>query len=180
MNYGLRTDYLRTRARARDLSPSTCHFLCLSANGLGMVLAEKGTLDHAKDVFARVREVSAEVLGDVWINLAHVYLAQNKHNEVSSIVSVSIEEGMAFRMLKVRCVSKPARDRCWSLATHVPRQSELPRSVITESTCICRSRERSKLTMRTKDGLGRAGPRGALSLSRNARARGSYSLSQRA
>lgn len=48
-----------------------------------MVLAEKGTLDHAKDVFARVREVSAEVLGDVWINLAHVYLAQNKHNEVS-------------------------------------------------------------------------------------------------
>ncbi|CAM9206048.1 unnamed protein product [Ectocarpus sp. 13 AM-2016] len=52
-----------------------------SANGLGMVLAEKGTLDHAKDVFARVREVSAEVLGDVWINLAHVYLAQNKHNE---------------------------------------------------------------------------------------------------
>lgn len=50
-----------------------------------MVLAEKGTLDHAKDVFARVREVSAEVLGDVWINLAHVYLAQNKHNEVSVI-----------------------------------------------------------------------------------------------
>lgn len=58
------------------------HF-CSPANGLGMVLAEKGTLDHAKDVFARVREVSAEVLGDVWINLAHVYLAQNKHNEVS-------------------------------------------------------------------------------------------------
>lgn len=55
----------------------------LPANGLGMVLAEKGTLDHAKDVFARVREVSAEVLGDVWINLAHVYLAQNKHNEVT-------------------------------------------------------------------------------------------------
>lgn len=53
-----------------------------------MVLAEKGTLDHAKDVFARVREVSAEVLGDVWINLAHVYLAQNKHNEVSSVVNV--------------------------------------------------------------------------------------------
>ncbi|CAM9217141.1 unnamed protein product [Discosporangium mesarthrocarpum] len=52
-----------------------------SANGLGMVLAEKGMLDQAKEVFARVREVSAEVLGDVWINLAHVYLAQNKHNE---------------------------------------------------------------------------------------------------
>lgn len=57
----------------------------MAANGLGMVLAEKGTLDQAKDVFARVREVSAEVLGDVWINLAHVYLAQNKHNEVRTI-----------------------------------------------------------------------------------------------
>ncbi|CAM9129407.1 unnamed protein product, partial [Choristocarpus tenellus] len=52
-----------------------------AANGLGMVLAEKGMLDQAKDVFARVREISAEVLADVWINLAHVYLAQNKHNE---------------------------------------------------------------------------------------------------
>lgn len=60
------------------------HFIS-AANGLGMVLAEKGTLDQAKDVFARVREVSAEVLGDVWINLAHVYLAQNKHNEVSIV-----------------------------------------------------------------------------------------------
>jgi RNA polymerase-associated protein CTR9 len=52
-----------------------------AANGLGMVLAEKAMLDQAKDVFARVREVSAEVVGDVWINLAHVYLAQNKHSE---------------------------------------------------------------------------------------------------
>lgn len=55
-----------------------------------MVLAEKGTLDQAKDVFARVREVSAEVLGDVWINLAHVYLAQNKHNEVRLICTVCL------------------------------------------------------------------------------------------
>lgn len=54
-----------------------------------MVLAEKGTLDQAKDVFARVREVSAEVLGDVWINLAHVYLALNKHNEVRLICTLS-------------------------------------------------------------------------------------------
>lgn len=52
-----------------------------AANGLGMVLAEKGMLDQAKDVFARVREASSEILGDVWVNLAHVYLALNKHNE---------------------------------------------------------------------------------------------------
>ncbi|CAM9716511.1 unnamed protein product [Chrysoparadoxa australica] len=52
-----------------------------AANGLGMVLAEKDNLEQAKDVFARVREVSAEVLGDVWVNLAHVYLAQNKRSE---------------------------------------------------------------------------------------------------
>lgn len=65
-----------------------------------MVLAEKGTLDHAKDVFARVREVSAEVLGDVWINLAHVYLAQNKHNEVSFSFSVLIVTGGMFQDTK--------------------------------------------------------------------------------
>lgn len=69
---------------------STPAALRSSANGLGMVLAEKGALDHAKDVFARVREVSAEALGDVWINLAHAYLAQNKHNEVSGRRSIDI------------------------------------------------------------------------------------------
>eukprot|EP00638_Chattonella_subsalsa_P008943 CAMPEP_0117751552 /NCGR_PEP_ID=MMETSP0947-20121206/11048_1 /TAXON_ID=44440 /ORGANISM="Chattonella subsalsa, Strain CCMP2191" /LENGTH=1322 /DNA_ID=CAMNT_0005569965 /DNA_START=191 /DNA_END=4159 /DNA_ORIENTATION=- len=52
-----------------------------ASNGLGTVLAEKGLLNQAKDVFARVREASHGELGDVWVNLAHVYLAQNKHNE---------------------------------------------------------------------------------------------------
>lgn len=69
------------------------------ANGLGMVLAEKGTLDHAKDVFARVREVSAEVLGDVWVNLAHVYLAQNKHNEVNCVAVCCSRESCQMRAL---------------------------------------------------------------------------------
>lgn len=72
------------------------------ANGLGMVLAEKGTLDHAKDVFARVREVSAEVLGDVWINLAHVYLAQNKHNEVTVLCRPVIVQGKKMWIFSLR------------------------------------------------------------------------------
>lgn len=67
---------------SKTFSHPATSFCSTAAVGLGMVLAEKGTLEQAKDVFARVREVSAEVLGDVWINLAHVYLAQNKHNEV--------------------------------------------------------------------------------------------------
>ncbi len=54
-----------------------------AANGLGMVMAEKGELEDAKDVFARVREVSAGVFGDVWVNLAHVYLGQSKYIEAT-------------------------------------------------------------------------------------------------
>lgn len=79
------------------------------ANGLGMVLAEKGTLDHAKDVFARVREVSAEVLGDVWINLAHVYLAQNKHNEVTFVTFFGSSEACLVCLPRIIGVSEVTR-----------------------------------------------------------------------
>ena len=51
-----------------------------AANGLGTVLAEKGELIKAKDVFNRVREVSDTIL-DALLNLGHIYLAQKKHPE---------------------------------------------------------------------------------------------------
>ena len=51
-----------------------------AANGLGTVLAEKGELFKAKEVFNRVREVSDTIL-DALLNLGHIYLAQKKHPE---------------------------------------------------------------------------------------------------
>lgn len=51
-----------------------------AANGLGTVLAEKGELFKAKDVFNRVREVQDNI-ADALLNLGHIYLAQKKHPE---------------------------------------------------------------------------------------------------
>ncbi|KAK9705538.1 hypothetical protein RND81_07G064600 [Saponaria officinalis] len=51
-----------------------------AANGLGMILAEKGQFDVAKEILTQVQEaVSGTVFAqmpDVWINLAHIYFAQ--------------------------------------------------------------------------------------------------------
>mmetsp|Transcript_23225 Transcript_23225/g.50317 ORF Transcript_23225/g.50317 Transcript_23225/m.50317 type:complete len:1323 (-) Transcript_23225:179-4147(-) len=52
-----------------------------AANGLGTVLAEKGELFRAKEIFNRVREVSGDTISDSLLNLGHIYLAQKKHPE---------------------------------------------------------------------------------------------------
>lgn len=52
-----------------------------AANGLGTVLAEKGELFRAKEIFNRVREVSGDAIPDSLLNLGHIYLAQKKHPE---------------------------------------------------------------------------------------------------
>lgn len=40
---------------------------------LGAVLAHKGYFREARDVFAQVREATADI-SDVWLNLAHIYV----------------------------------------------------------------------------------------------------------
>ncbi|KAL3912364.1 MAG: hypothetical protein SGILL_006913 [Bacillariaceae sp.] len=52
-----------------------------AANGLGTVMAEKGELFKAKEVFNRVRETTGDTIADAHLNLAHIYLAQKKHPE---------------------------------------------------------------------------------------------------
>jgi RNA polymerase-associated protein CTR9 len=52
-----------------------------AANGLGTVLAERGEIFKAKEVFNRVREVSGDTIADALLNLGHIYLAQKKHPE---------------------------------------------------------------------------------------------------
>ncbi|KAL3681937.1 hypothetical protein R1sor_024893 [Riccia sorocarpa] len=53
-----------------------------AANGIGIMLAEKGIFDLAKEVFTQVQEAAAGnvvvEMPDVWINLAHIYLAQGQ------------------------------------------------------------------------------------------------------
>jgi RNA polymerase-associated protein CTR9 len=55
-----------------------------AANGVGAILAEQGKVEQAKEVFVSVQEVAAAsgdlVMPDVWVNLAHIFLAQEQYN----------------------------------------------------------------------------------------------------
>ncbi|XP_063981062.1 RNA polymerase-associated protein CTR9 homolog [Diachasmimorpha longicaudata] len=48
-----------------------------AANGIGAVLAHKGAVNEARDIFAQVREATAEFC-DVWLNIAHIYVEQKQ------------------------------------------------------------------------------------------------------
>ncbi|WAR02104.1 CTR9-like protein [Mya arenaria] len=49
-----------------------------AANGIGCVLAHKGCINEARDVFAQVREATADFC-DVWLNIAHIYVEQKQY-----------------------------------------------------------------------------------------------------
>lgn len=49
-----------------------------AANGVGCVLAHKNLLNEARDIFAQVREATAE-FGDVWLNIAHILVEQRQY-----------------------------------------------------------------------------------------------------
>ncbi|KAK6641359.1 protein required for normal CLN1 and CLN2 G1 cyclin expression [Polyplax serrata] len=49
-----------------------------AANGIGAVLAHKGAINEARDVFAQVREATADFC-DVWLNIAHIYVEQKQY-----------------------------------------------------------------------------------------------------
>lgn len=57
-----------------------------AANGIGAVLAHKGCVNEARDIFAQVREATAEFC-DVWLNIAHIYVEQKQF--VSAIQMVN-------------------------------------------------------------------------------------------
>ena len=49
-----------------------------AANGVGAILAHKGYINEARDVFAQVREATAD-FSDVWLNIAHIYVEQRQY-----------------------------------------------------------------------------------------------------
>jgi RNA polymerase-associated protein CTR9 len=49
-----------------------------AANGIGSILAHKGCINEARDIFAQVREATAD-FSDVWLNIAHVYVEQKQY-----------------------------------------------------------------------------------------------------
>jgi len=49
-----------------------------AANGIGAVLAHRGHVREARDIFSQVREATSD-MADVWFNLAHIYVEQRQH-----------------------------------------------------------------------------------------------------
>ncbi len=49
-----------------------------AANGVGCVMAHKNLLNEARDIFAQVREATAD-FSDVWLNIAHILVEQRQY-----------------------------------------------------------------------------------------------------
>merc|ERR1719376_784468 len=49
-----------------------------ASNGIGAVLAHKGCIQEARDIFAQVREATADFC-DVWLNIGHIYVEQRQY-----------------------------------------------------------------------------------------------------
>lgn len=45
---------------------------------IGCVLAHKHCINEARDIFAQVREATADFC-DVWLNIAHIYIEQKQY-----------------------------------------------------------------------------------------------------
>ncbi|KAL7992179.1 hypothetical protein Chor_016435 [Crotalus horridus] len=75
-NVWLQTLHQPTRDREKVLRNDPKNLY--AANGIGAVLAHKGYFREARDVFAQVREATADI-SDVWLNLAHIYVEQKQY-----------------------------------------------------------------------------------------------------
>ncbi len=68
--------------KALQLDPRNIY----AANGVGIIWAERGKYPEAKEFFTQVREATADI-PDVWVNLAHVNVAQGQHVNAIKMVT---------------------------------------------------------------------------------------------
>ena len=76
-----------------------------AANGIGSILAHKGCVNEARDIFAQVREATAE-FADVWINIAHVYVEQKQYVSAVQMVIQLILDADNEQLYCGRCILK--------------------------------------------------------------------------
>ena len=58
----------------------------------GTILAHRGFYREARDVFAQVREATAD-MPDVWLNLAHIYVEQKQYTSAIQMVRGVVSKG---------------------------------------------------------------------------------------
>lgn len=77
-----------------------------AANGLGIMIAEKGNFEHAKQIFSQVREASPD-MPDAWINLAHIFVAEERYQEAIQLYTVCLTKCYQGQDLEVLlCLAK--------------------------------------------------------------------------
>jgi len=80
----------------------------------GCVLAHKGCINEARDVFAQVREATADFC-DVWLNIAHIYVEQKQF--VAAVQMVGLCFYRTFCSFTVKYDSqRVVSDRCLKLS----------------------------------------------------------------
>jgi tetratricopeptide (TPR) repeat protein len=62
-----------------------------AANGLGMVCAQKGELDVAREIMSRAREAGMPLSEDICCNLAHVHLAQERYVDAEHLYQAALK-----------------------------------------------------------------------------------------
>ena len=62
-----------------------------AANGLGMVCAQKGELDVAREIMSRAREAGMPLSEDICCNLAHVHLAQGRFVDAEHLYQAALK-----------------------------------------------------------------------------------------
>ena len=65
------------------------------------MLAHKSHINEARDVFAQVREATADMC-DVWLNIAHIYVEQKQYVSAVQMVSLNL---WCLETLKYFCIS---------------------------------------------------------------------------
>ena len=66
----------------------------------GCVLAHKNNINEARDIFAQVREATADFC-DVWLNIAHIYVEQNQYVAAIQMVSGALRSKTLFLLVLV-------------------------------------------------------------------------------
>eukprot|EP00912_Choanoflagellata_sp_UC4_P002435 UC4_evm1s1540 len=61
-----------------------------AANGIGCVLAAKGDISKAKDIFMNVREATND-MSDTWINLAHIHITLGQYNHAIKMYEMIVK-----------------------------------------------------------------------------------------
>jgi len=69
-------------------------FICIYP--VGCILAHKNLLNESRDVFAQVREATAD-FPDVWLNIAHIYVEQKQYIAAVTMVTLYAYEWFAVQ-----------------------------------------------------------------------------------